>query len=467
MITYLTRRVLLIIPTVLIVLVLSFILKNLAPGDEVARQLDIEGASTEISYDAYMSAYKKIAARHGYDQPPFYLSIVPSYYPDTLYRIIPKEKRLLITSMLRETKDWPFCHNFLGLLNQAKADLRHDESQKLIYNELLKLDQDKSYSDVVLRMEKIANFYSSPDVPGKSMAQLFDHFNQSKHTSTLVWPMILWNGFNNQFHSWFTNLTTRQNSSLIDGEPSLKKITRALKWTMTMSLITLILVSIIPVIIGVCQVYFQDRLFDRFISLILFALFAVPSFWLATLMVIFFTTPEYGAWTDIFPSIGIKPSFVERSFFSVLGENLSQLVLPIICMTLASLSYITIQLRSDLVNALNTPYVLMARAKGLNKSQILLKHALPNALVPYITILSGAIPFIFTGSVIIEVIFMIPGIGRLMLSSMSLGDWPVVFTIVIVIALATMIGYIIGDVLLMKLYPKTRENFMNSAVGTI
>ncbi|MEL6122589.1 MAG: ABC transporter permease subunit, partial [Bacteroidota bacterium] len=78
-------------------------------------------------------------------------------------------------------------------------------------------------------------------------------------------------------------------------------------------------------------------------------------------------------------------------------------------------------------------------------------------LLNYTTVITGAIPALFGGSIVIEVIFNIPGIGRLMLESIGAGDWPVIFAIILIISLTTIIGYLIGDILLMQLYPQTAE----------
>jgi len=237
------------------------------------------------------------------------------------------------------------------------------------------------------------------------------------------------------------------------------KISRALSWTVSLGLISLILIGILALMIAYLQVYYAGGWLDKVLSGFWYFLLAMPTFWFATLMVVFFTTPEYGSWTDVFPSIGIKPAFIEKSFISELLDNSAQLILPIFCITILSLAYLVIQTKSDLTRVLSEPYMKASRSRGLSFAMNLKQHALPNALLTYITILSGAIPSIFTGSVIIEVIFNIPGVGRLLLYSVQQQDWPVVFSIVIVISLVTVMSYILGDIILMWLYPKTRSSF--------
>jgi len=462
---YVVKRLLMIVPTLVLVLALSFLLQSLAPGDKVAKHLDLEGSHATLTKEAYLQSYRSISARYGLDLPTFYFSIQPSYYPDTLYRVIPQEKRNLLTQMLRQVKDWEQVANFDKHLTTAIGELKDEGESRRVRNELLKLEQDRSLSDVTARCHKIENL--DVDLTDMTSVNILIRTVRAMQTSkSFSYPTFRYHGSNNQFQLWITSIFDKdRNVSLLDGTPVIDKILRALKWTTFMSIVAFILVSIISLVIGYSQVYLSGGLYDRGMSILLYILIAIPTFWLASLLVVFFTTPEYGAWTDIFPSIGLKPSFVERSFAESLMDNLGQLILPTICMTVLSISYLSIQLKSDLLEALKQPHVLMARAKGLSDKRVLRSHALPNALVPYTTILTGAIPGIFAGAVIIEDIFNIPGIGRLILTSVRESDWPVVFTVVIVISIATMIGYLLGDIILMKLYPKTVDDLTTSAKG--
>lgn len=460
MFRYIVRRVLLIVPTVLIILLFTFWLQSLAPGDQIEAQLTLEGESSQVGRSNYMDSYKALQKERGLDLPLFFFGVQPSYFPDTLHKIIPKQKRVLLTSLLRQTKDWTTVSAYeVGLQSLMSNLLASDDDVKKIRIELSKIEQAKSLSDIKTRCQNLKTIAEDSNYKNETLEQLFSRVASMKTSTVLSYPRLQWHGWNNQFNRWLGRIFNKEeNVSLQDGTPVIDKIGKALKWTISMSAITLVLVAIFSLLLGYYKAYYRYRWFDKISSSILYVLLAVPTFWFASLMVIFFTTPEYGSWTDIFPSIGIKPSFVVRSFWAELMDNVGQLVLPITCMTIMSLSYLTIQLRSDILNTLSRPYMMMARAKGLDEKQVLRNHALPNALLPYFTILTGSIPAIFTGSVIIEVIFNIPGIGRLLLSAVQEADWPVVFTIVIIISFATMVGYLVGDILLVKLFPKTRDS---------
>ncbi len=460
MFRYVVRRILLIVPTVLVILLLTFWLQSLAPGDQIEAQLSLEGESNHMARSNYLDSYQTLQKERGLDLPLFFFGVQPSYFPDTLHRIIPKQKKVLLTSLLRQTKDWVKVSTYESSLQSLISQYRGGErDSKKVSIELSKIEQAKSLSDIKARSKNLKKIVDDSNVENEELNQFFVQVESLQTGSVFSYPVLQWHGWSNQFNRWLGRLFNKEeNVSLQDGSPVIEKIGKALKWTISMSVITLVLVAILSLMLGYFKAFYRYRWFDKVSSTVLYVLLAVPTFWFASLMVIFFTTPEYGAWTDIFPSIGIKPSFVARSFLSELKDNAGQLILPIICMTIMSVSYLTIQLRSDIIDTLSKPYMLMARAKGLSDKQVLRQHALPNALLTFMTILTGYIPAIFTGSVIIEVIFNIPGIGRLLLSAVQEADWPVVFTIVIIISSATMVGYLVGDILLVKLFPKTRDS---------
>jgi len=136
---YVVKRLLMIVPTLVLVLALSFLLQSLAPGDKVAKHLDLEGSHATLTKEAYLQSYRSISARFGLDLPTFYFSIQPSYYPDTLYRVIPQEKRNLLTQMLRQVKDWEQVANFDKHLTTAIGELKDEGESRRVRNELLKL----------------------------------------------------------------------------------------------------------------------------------------------------------------------------------------------------------------------------------------------------------------------------------------------------------------------------------------
>ena len=125
MFRYVVRRILLIVPTVLVILLFTFWLQSLAPGDQIEAQLTLEGESSQVGRSNYMDSYQALQKERGLDLPMFFFGVQPSYFPDTLYKIIPKQKKVLLTSLLRQTKDWKkvaaYESSLQSLINQHKG----------------------------------------------------------------------------------------------------------------------------------------------------------------------------------------------------------------------------------------------------------------------------------------------------------------------------------------------------------
>jgi len=194
---------------------------------------------------------------------------------------------------------------------------------------------------------------------------------------------------------------------------------------------------------------------QKILHQVLYLLFSMPKFWLATLLVVYFTTSEYGKWTNIFPSVGID-MYPGESTWHTITQNLDKLILPVICLSLFSITTIAILLQQSIGNEMKESYITTALSKGLTPKQAMKRHALPNALTPLITILAGAIPASLAGSVVIEVIFNIPGIGRLMYDSILSADWSVVYCVLMLATLVTVISFLIADILYALLNPRIR-----------
>ena len=189
----------------------------------------------------------------------------------------------------------------------------------------------------------------------------------------------------------------------------------------------------------------------------------MPLFWFATLMVVFFTTSQYGNWTNIFPGVGISPYSSGLSIWSKIIANSKQLILPVFCMVLHSVAYLSSIVRNSVIAESKQAYKTTALLKGLTKRATFWKHLFPNSVLPLVTIIIGIIPASLAGSLVIEVIFNIPGIGRLIYDSIFGNDWYVIFSIVMLVGVVTIISYLVGDLLYSFLNPKIR--FGNNPKG--
>ena len=135
------------------------------------------------------------------------------------------------------------------------------------------------------------------------------------------------------------------------------------------------------------------------------------------------------------------------SFFSWLLDRLWHLVLPVLCLTYAGLAYVSRQMRAGMLETIRQDYIRTARAKGLSENVVVFKHALRNSLIPVVTLLGLLLPAMLGGSVIIESIFTINGMGKLGFEAILSRDYPVVMAISTIAAFLTLVGLLISDIL--------------------
>ena len=131
-------------------------------------------------------------------------------------------------------------------------------------------------------------------------------------------------------------------------------------------------------------------------------------------------------------------------------------------MTYGLAAYLTAYMQSSFQKVLKEPYILYARTKGISQFRLYFSHVLPNALLPQIVFIAGVIPALITGSVVIEVIFNIPGMGRLLIDSILSQDWSTVYTFVLLVSCLTALGLIVSDILLVISDPRIRFSSTNN-----
>jgi len=279
-------------------------------------------------------------------------------------------------------------------------------------------------------------------------------FDLEKNKRSLFYPHFKWNGNNSQFHLWIARFVKGDfGIAMVDGKPVWTKISKALVWSFSLSFLSIIIASFFSILLGLMTSYYQDSMFDKIIFGVLFGIYSMPLFWLATIMIVFFTTDDFGSWTNIFHSVGLFYAG-DGNVMSIMVRNAALFILPIFCISIHSLAYLGRLVKASIVEEKSKDYYLTGLAKGLSPFQVLWKHSLPNSLLPFITIIIGAIPASLGGSLIIEVLFNIPGMGRLTYDSILNNDWNVIAGIIILISIVTTIFYFIGDVIYSLINPR-------------
>lgn len=222
-------------------------------------------------------------------------------------------------------------------------------------------------------------------------------------------------------------------------------------WTVILSLLSIVLTYIIAIPIGVYSSRKKGSKTDNVISTFLFMLYSLPNFWVATLLIVLVC-----AGLGWFPVFGLGDIPEGATMFKTFQIRAYHLVIPLFCWTYPSLAFLSRQMRGGMLATLSQDFIRTARAKGLEEKTVIWKHVFRNSLLPIITLFANVFPRMVSGSIVIEVIFGIPGMGKIMLDSINSSDFPTVFTIVMLTALLTMIGYLIADILYALVDPRIK-----------
>lgn len=229
--------------------------------------------------------------------------------------------------------------------------------------------------------------------------------------------------------------------SFQDGRPVAEKISERIPITFGINIAAMFLILILAIPLAVVSAAREGSRIDHGLTLFVFIGFSLPSFWVALLVLEFFGVrlawlPVSGINTFGADRWGAIPWFLDRA---------RHLILPIGVIVFGGLAGISRYVRSSMLEILSQDYIRTARAKGLSEKQVLYRHALRNALLPLITILGLSIPGLLGGSVILERIFAIPGIGRLYFDAVMGRDYPVVMGLLLLFALLTLLGNLLAD----------------------
>ncbi len=427
--------------------VVCFALSRAVPSDPVSQQMTLEGIRPGINNPkAFDRTYRRLAKQMGYDLPPFYLSISNAAFPDTLHRIVPRPRRQVIQKLAARYGNWPAVQAYYRELSKASA-LKNNE---IVVGTARRLLLRSEPSLVRRELNRITAIPAAAPLLAAHQRMV-----EEATPGKVLIPRIWWNGTANQYHRYLKGILQGDfGLSYSDGRPVSEKIWAAIPATALLNGIALLLVYLLAVPLGVYMAFYRNSTFDRVATFLTFLAFGLPAFWVATLLANFLTTPAFGM--DWFPSMGLGYVAPETGWFAALQIRIGNLILPVFCLTYPSLAYVSRHLRSAAIIELDRPYVRTAYMKGLSGNQVLWRHVFRNASFPLITLLGGVLPALLAGSVLIEQIFYIPGMGGLLFQSATARDWPVVIALVLINGLLTVIGLVFADIGYAVLDPRVR-----------
>ncbi len=259
-----------------------------------------------------------------------------------------------------------------------------------------------------------------------------------------------------QYFKWLRNILVLDfgRSFASDNRLVIDKIKERIPVTLGINLLSILLILAVAVPIGVMSAVKKDSLFDRGTTVFVFVGFAIPTFWLALLLMMLL-----GVHLNWLPISGLRSlNYAELSPLGKLLDFGRHLVLPVFVSAFGGLAGMSRYMRSNMLEVIRQDYITTARAKGLDERTVIFRHALRNALLPVITILGLSVPALIGGSVIFEQIFAIPGMGRLFYQSVMMRDYPTIMGILVIGAALTLLGNLLADLSYSLADPRIRAN---------
>ncbi|MGG0824876.1 ABC transporter permease [Paenibacillus turicensis] len=246
-----------------------------------------------------------------------------------------------------------------------------------------------------------------------------------------------------RYFTWAGNMITGNMGDSFQHQKPVTEVISSYVWnSFVIAFASLVLSWMIAIVTGVFSAKFQYSLFDRIITMIVFICMSLPSFFIGLLLVKVFALN-----LGILPVSGMTTAGSTATGLDYVLDVAKHSVLPVTVLTMISTGSLTRYFRTSMLEVIRQDYIRTARAKGLKERTVIFKHALRNAMIPAITLLGFELPALFGGAMILEQIFVWPGIGHIYLGSINMRDYPFMLGFTVFLAGLTLIGNLISDVL--------------------
>jgi peptide/nickel transport system permease protein len=461
MLRYLGRRLLIFAPTLILILLVSFMISRNVPGDPVSNNLP----TSPHLYQAMDAAertqeYARISHEMGLDLPVFYFSLNSIAYPDTLHRILVLAERKNLHELVGTYGNWPFIsayfHQIGNVLERLKSiepppDEKSDHLEaRRALEELLMISKEREIQYRLVLLDSLGE--TAPSLRTHLQGQIhqlalrYSEMTSHRERWRLYVPTLRWYGAENQFHHWISgvlrgHLGKSYQDHLLVGE----KIKHALPWTVFMGFFSFILSTLVAILLGVYSIRNRHRWQDHALTVGLFLMNSVPTFVTAMLLMTFVCNEDY---LQLFPTSGVaSDGWNQWPLWYRLVDHAYHLTLPTLVFSYHSVAFISRQLRAGMLENMNLDFIRTARAKGLSERTVFWRHGLRTSLLPLVTHFGHLIPTLVGGALITEYIFSVPGMGLLAMRAMSSFDHPVMIAVFTIGSVATLTGILLSDIL--------------------
>src|SRR5215813_8275737 len=258
-----------------------------------------------------------------------------------------------------------------------------------------------------------------------------------------------------QYVQWFKRIVTFDfGESIRDRRPVIDKLKERVPVSIKLSGISLLLAYALAIPLGIYSAIRRHTAGERLTTVFMFALYSLPNFWLATMAIVYFGGGDF--W-NAFPVYGLRSTGYESwPWWQQLRDQMWHLILPVTCLSYYTLAVLSRYMRTGMLETLRQDFIRTARAKGLSERVVVYRHALRNSLIPIITLMADVLPALIGGSIVVETLFSIPGMGLLSYDAVSSRDYPLLMGIFTLSALMTLVGILISDFLYTLVDPRIK-----------
>ncbi len=469
---YILRRILFFIPSVAVISVFTFALIRSLPGNEMLLQMeDNSEAAFSPLYAADQSKKTRIMAEKlGTHLPVFYFEINRLSMPtEAVFEWNPTKKATLSLWTL-QTGNYKACRRWYEFLEQSSALLNYvpdsenkNRAEELIFELSRTADETETRSGFAQLRQTILSDPLLKEKAGwfsQGSEALEARFEaQSKWKNSF--PTIHFYSECAFGHWFFGNGKNKGvirgdfGNSLADGKPIRVSLSEKIGLTVLLSLTSLLLTYLISIPLGTWLALYRGHPAEKIINGLLFLGFSLPSFWVASLCIIWLAGGDGLNWFAPYGSGGISLSMPPDEFFQTLIRHFT---LPIFAWTYGGIAFVSQQTKTALSEASENQYFRAALAHGIPLRSVIWKHLWPNSLRPLITLGANILPGLIGGSVVLETLFSLPGMGEWLYRAYFLRDFPVILAILFWSSLLTLTGYLLSDLLLIFTDPKIRQS---------
>lgn len=456
------------VPVLVLVSLVTFGLSRCTPDDPVVQQYG-EIFTKTFDPEANSHFYQQEAQRLHLDLPAFYFTLTTRAFPDTFHRIFPPERRAKMEAMTMQTGNWlavQTCEQALARSVRAMEALPDSLAALLTLRPALV--QLLSANDTAVWRQQLEMCQRSAiQLPSNTSVQALhdalhatqaavQHWQRTPQRAQLYTPVLYWYGLSNQYHRWMTGFFTGDLGYSFKAKKRVWDELRTGFWlTLFISVTALFLGVMAAVPLGAWLAKHRAQRTDRWGQRLLLLVYALPAFWTGSLLIAALATPGKGLF--LIPGLALTTYLPQQmSFGSWMADNAVKFILPILTIMVDVATVLALYMRSSILAVQDQDFVRTARAKGLTERRVFWRHIFPNSLFPLVVQIVRTFPSLLGGTLIIEYLFNLPGMGLKTQEAFLGRDYPVLFAIVMIGAFFTIICQLVGDWLYAWLDPRVQ-----------